>query len=295
MCIFILKTRRQVCSRCSIDTPNAATATIKKRTMSESNFFFSILSTRTKQERMMLIWDAENEEERRKKEKKRRRRKEKEREEKEQHARVKAILPSILTRELDLEMMAMGLLGKTQNMCCYVHASTFCYYIHRFFSKKKRRKLMTIITTRLVSCSKGRKKKMREEKKLTSLFFSIIIVINDTYHHHQQQFHFIRKNERTRNSVGTITSFSFFSLSLTHSLCLSNHLSVFIDEWAEQSVWLSIIITHLREWVMMHNWRCAWVLLKRKYSHVRLVFIQNATRIEIYIYQNIHIQSKKYE
>ena len=143
--------------------------------------------------------------------------------------------------------------------------------------------------------AKEERRRWGKKRNWLAYSFSIIIVINDTYHHHQQQFHFIRKNERTRNSVGTITSFSFFSLSLTHSLCLSNHLSVFIDEWAEQSVWLSIIITHLREWVMMHNWRCAWVLLKRKYSHVRLVFIQNATRIEIYIYQNIHIQSKKYE
>lgn len=66
---------------------------------------------------------------------------------------------------------------------------------------------------------------------------------------------------------------------------------VFIDEWAEQSAWLPINIIHLKEWVMMHNCRSAWIELKIFTRFRRL--IQNA-KIYIWISSNkiyIHTHS----
>ncbi len=64
-----------------------------------------------------------------------------------------------------------------------------------------------------------------------------------------------------------------------YALSLSPSLN-FIDEWAEQSAWLSISITHLKEWVMMHNCRCAWIELK---IFTRFVFLYTNADIFIFV------------
>lgn len=90
---------------------------------------------------------------RKKKKKKKRGRKRNEREKKRAARKSKSNTTEYFDKRIGLRNNGndrMGLLGKTQNMCCYMHASTFCYYIHRFFSKEKKT-LMTIITTKLVS------------------------------------------------------------------------------------------------------------------------------------------------
>jgi hypothetical protein len=68
----------------------------------------------------------------------------------------------------------------------------------------------------------------------------------------------------------------------------------FIDEWAEQSAWLSISITHLKEWVMMHNCRCAWIELKN--FHMFYFSLYKCRYIYIYIrktYTSIQFKKKK--
>ncbi len=78
-----------------------------------------------------------------------------------------------------------GLLGKTQNMCCYMHASAFCSCIRLFFSKP-----MTTTTAKFVSCRK-------EIKKGNRLVYSFTTTTNITHHHHhhhhQQHLYFIQK------------------------------------------------------------------------------------------------------
>jgi len=145
-----------------------------------------------------------------------------------------------------------------------MHALTFCYYIHIFFLKP-----MTTATTKLISWRK-------EIIRPTGLFLYY-------YHHPSSTSLLYPKSLLTMETRERRERWCDGAYAL--SPC-------FIDEWAKQSAWLSISITHLREWVMMHNCRCAWIELKN--FHMFYFSLYKCRYIYIYIRKTYtSIQLKK--